>query len=140
MTSRPTEDLDSLTSRASKAVERTSRRDIRPAPPRNRPLPILLLAGVALMAGAVIYQNVSPPSPTRVARDLDAVVEQARASVEESRKASGMLPEALPNASLSAVVHYEPKGDAYRLSATVPGVRVTLEPDGAKQIEYGAAP
>ena len=49
-----------------------------------------------------------------------------------AKSGSGTLPASIPNASLAAVVVYEPGQQDYKLSATVMGVRVTLERDGSK--------
>jgi hypothetical protein len=49
------------------------------------------------------------------------------------------LPDALPNASLAAVVQYEPDSNEYKLVATMMGVRVTLQKNGSKSTDVGVA-
>lgn len=100
--------------------------------------------GVVLLALFVgcVYWLVSisrPPPKKQVAEDLRQVLSQARDSVEASRDETGTLPPALPDAALAALADYEVEGDKYRLSATLLGVRVSMEWDG-KVHEDGAAP
>jgi hypothetical protein len=80
----------------------------------------------------VLWQGYAPPSKARVAQDLERVLDMAKASVDAAKSSSGALPAAIPNASLAAVVVYEPDQQGYKLSTTVMGVRVTLERDGSK--------
>lgn len=90
---------------------------------------LLLVTALALHS---VWTSLRPPSTQQTARDLEAVVDAARQSVEEARSQTGQLPAALPNAALASVVRYEPDAGSYRLSATIMGVRVSLEPDGKK--------
>lgn len=90
---------------------------------------LLVLIAVALHS---VWTAWMPPSAQQTARDLEAVVDAARQSVESVRSRTGQLPSALPNAALASVVRYEPDAGSYRLSATIMGVRVSLEPDGQK--------
>lgn len=90
-----------------------------------------VFAGLILCAYYVWHAN-APPSRLQVAEDLERVLDMAKASVDAAKSGSGALPAAIPNASLAAVVVYEPGQQDYKLSATVMGVRVTLERDGSK--------
>lgn len=140
MSTPPPEDLTTLTSQASREVKKQARANVAPKPLRRRPVGAVLALAAAALLAYLAHRAVAPPSPEKIAKDLDGIVEQARASIEESRKATGTLPASLPNASLSSVVSYEPRKDSYQLTVTLLGVRVTLSPDGTKQTERGVQP
>lgn len=131
------DDLNALIAQA----EQTAARSVLRKPTERRPMWRWLwpavLAGLTVYAVATVWDAISPPSSQKTARDLEAVVDAARRSVEEARTQTGRLPEALPNASLASVVVYEPGTSDYRLSATIMGVRVTLQSDGQKTTETG---
>ncbi len=109
--------------------------------PKRRALASRLSSMVLLAAAAfALYQLWSvfaPPSTGQTTRDLEAAVDAARQSIEDERSRTGRLPEALPNAALASVVRYEPDASTYKLSATILGVRVTLQSDGQKTTETG---
>jgi hypothetical protein len=90
---------------------------------------LLLLTAWSLHS---VWGALRPPTVQQTARDLEAVIDAARQSIESARTQTGQLPSALPNAALASVVRYEPDAGSYRLSATIMGVRVSLEPDGQK--------
>ena len=93
---------------------------------------VRVLAGLFLMAGSVwaidvVWRHVAPHSEEKAVRDLTAIVEQARHSIESARADLGALPEQIPNASLAGVVIYDRSGAGYRLVAESGGVIVTLD-------------
>lgn len=96
-----------------------------------------MLALVLLVAWIArdIWSSLQPPALEQVARDLQATLHSARDSIEQSAGESGKLPDAIPSASLSTVIQYEPAMGTYTLSATVLGVRVTLQRDGTTLTE-----
>ena len=96
-----------------------------------------ILIVLAIYAVYSLWAMFAPPSADKVAHDLDAAVEAAHSLVEKSKSESGQLPETLPSASLGSVVRYEHGQSDYRLSATILGIRVTLERDGKKIVEKG---
>lgn len=139
--STPTPDnLSALTSEASDAVKKQARNKVARRPARVRPIGALLAVAAAIVLAYVAHRSFSPPSQERIEQDLSQIVDQARASIEASRQATGALPEAIPNAALSSLVQYELKGDGYQLTVAVRGVRVTLAPDGTRQLDRGAQP
>lgn len=132
------QDLNALIDAASDTIDKKYSRPV-PASRRSifKPVLSLILLAVIVYAGMSVYGRLAPPGPAKVTRDLESVVEQARAAIEASRKATGEYPDALPNAALASVVEYDHEKDTYKLSATIMGIRVTLEPGGKKQIEKG---
>jgi hypothetical protein len=136
--SRGGDDLSALIRQAEGEVSKQVRRE--PAAPGGSfvgPALGAALAALAIYAVYALWSLFAPPSAGKVTRDLEVAVEAARVSVEKAKSESGQLPETIPSASLGSVVRYEHgKGD-YRLSATILGVRVTLERDGKKIIEKG---
>lgn len=131
------DDLNALIAQA----EQTASRSVLRKPAERRPMGRWLwgavLAGLTVYAVSTLWRELAPPSSQKTASDLEAVVDAARQSVEEARTQTGRLPEALPNASLASVVVYEPGTSDYRLSATIMGVRVTLQSNGQKTTETG---
>jgi hypothetical protein len=99
-----------------------------------------LLLGLICYLGYGAVRLLTPPPASQVASDLEIAVDAARALVESAKATNGTLPEALPSASLASVVAYSHDRDRYQLSATILGVKVTLEQDGKKTIETGMAP
>ncbi len=101
--------------------------------------PVLKIALLLAAAYAVftIWQAFAPPSPGKVEHDLDMAINAAHDVIEKTKADTGDLPDALPNAALAAVVRYEPEPTkvGYTLSATIMGIRVTLEPSGRKRVE-----
>ena len=88
---------------------------------------------LALAGGAYfVWHAYAPPSESQVAEDLEKVLDMTKASVDAAKASSGAPPAAIPNASLAAVVVYEPGQQDYKLSASVMGIRVTLQRDGSK--------
>lgn len=75
------------------------------------------------------------PAADAAARDLAIVVQAAGRSVEAVRGQTGRLPEALPNPAHANLVRYKVTDGAYALSASVLGLRVTLQPDGTTKTE-----
>lgn len=132
---------DDLTALIRQAEGEVSRQKGRAEPARSKlPLGPVLGLITLIVAGCCVYSiwaQLAPPSPDKVARDLDFVIEAARVSVEKSKSETGQLPEALPSASLGPVVRYERGQGDYQLSATILGVRVTLAQDGKKTVEKG---
>ncbi|MDH4152082.1 MAG: hypothetical protein OEV67_16400 [Betaproteobacteria bacterium] len=101
------------------------------------------VAGLLLIAGAVwavdtMWHHVVPHSEERVTRDLAAIIEQARQSVESARAELGRLPERIPNAALANLVFYDYSGEVYRLYTASGEVSVTLDAEGNKRIDKGA--
>ncbi len=132
-------DLEALIQKAHHETLRAERGPQVPPPRRalaGRLWGALLLA-VAAFALHALWSAFAPPSTSQTARDLEAAVDAARKSVEAERSRTGRLPDALPNAALASVVRYEPEVSTYKLSATILGVRVTLETDGRKTTETG---
>lgn len=110
--------------------------------PRGTAHQLRLVAVVAALvfAGTQLWPLLHIPSKGRTAEDLDAIIEQARQSVETARAAQGRLPDTLPNAALAGLVAYTPVGNNYQLFISSGGVSVTLEPDGKKTVKQGSAP
>jgi hypothetical protein len=136
--SRGGDDLAELIQQAEGEVSKQVRRE--PAAPGGSfvgPALGAVLAALAIYAVYALWSLFAPPSAGKVTRDLEVAVEAARVSVEKAKSESGQLPDALPSAALGAVVRYEHGRSDYRLSATILGVRVTLESDGKKVIEKG---
>lgn len=131
-------DLDALIQQAHHETLRVERAA---QAPRRRALAGRLWGAVLLAVAALalhyLWSAFAPPSTTQTTRDLEAAVDAARKSIEDERSRTGRLPEALPNAALASVVRYEPDASTYKLSATILGVRVTLENDGHKTTETG---
>ncbi len=101
------------------------------------------LAGLLLIVGAVwatqsLWHHVAPHSEERVVRDLDAIIEQARHSVESARLEMGRLPERIPNTALANLVFYDYSGEVYRLFVASSDISITLDTDGNKRIDRGA--
>jgi hypothetical protein len=119
------------------------RRETRPVPKGAHAAKVIgtrevVIVAMVLFVGWIareIWSSLQPPAREQVARDLQATLQSAHESIEQSANESGKLPGAIPSASLSTVVRYEPALGTYTLSATVLGVRVTLQRDGATQTE-----
>lgn len=85
--------------------------------------------------------HTSTPSRERIQADLENVLDQARDAVESERRATGRLPDAVPNASLAAVVGYDryvyDHGEGtYRLSASSAGMTVYLDGSGNREVRH----
>ncbi len=134
-------DYANLINEAESAVKAKDAASKKQSAPPNPILRQALLTGMlaALVATSAwtIWSHLAPPSQSHVAHDLEQAIEQARATVDAARKATGALPKALPNAALAAVVRYEPAETNYKLTATILGVRVTLESNGTKSTDFG---
>lgn len=128
------EPLDALIEQAARSEALRARPQASASPRRRGPRMVFVAALLVLCAVAFhsLWTALAPPSTGQTARDLEAVVDAARQSVEAARSRTGQLPSALPNAALASVVRYEPDAGSYRLSASIMGVRVSLEPDGHK--------
>lgn len=98
------------------------------------PLLMMLLVLVPVIVASGIWINESTLSASQIESDLFHLIDRAESSVEKARKASGELPPIIPDAALSAVVAYKPRGDVYTLEASISGLRVRLEEDGAVRI------
>ncbi len=135
-------DLASLIAKAQAEAVRARPQPVAPRPrqPLGRAIVIAVLLSVVAMALHVLWDDLFTPPVRRTTRDLEAAVDAARESIERAKAQTGQLPSALPNAALATVVRYEPDAGGYRLSATIMGVRVTLEPDGRKKTETGVDP
>lgn len=96
-----------------------------------------VLLAVIVYAGVTVSDALSPPSEERVAHDLEQLIEHARQMVDDIQKDTGKLPDAIPNAALASAVQYEKRSTDYKLTATVLGVRVTLEGSGKPITETG---
>lgn len=111
------------------------------APQRSRIQVAAIFSGVLLVviayAGVKVFAAFSPPSEAKVAHDLERVVESAHQLVDGIKKETGKLPDAIPNAALASVVQYEKRDADYKLSATILGVRVSLEGAGKMTTETG---
>lgn len=101
--------------------------------------PALTIAGL-IFAAIQLWPLTRAHSAEQIARDLDTIVELARAAIEASRTAQGRLPDALPNAALAGLVAYTPAGNGYQLFAASGPVAVTLDVDGKKTITRGKQP
>jgi hypothetical protein len=132
------DDLSALIRQAEREVSRQTRRAL-PAPRGSFAKPALgaVLVVLAIYAVYSLWALFAPPSTEKVAHDLEVAVDAARESVEKAKSESGQLPESIPSASLGSVVRYERGQQDYRLSATILGIRVTLEADGKKTVEKG---
>lgn len=134
-------DLSALINSAESEVEKQNRVLQRGVKARRSPaLSAILLGGLVVIlayCGHWLWVALRPPPQQQVVHDLEMAVDQARTSVEAAKSSTGDLPEALPNASLAAVVRYEPDKDDYKLVATMMGVRVTLQRNGAKTTDVG---
>jgi hypothetical protein len=136
--SRGGDDLSALIRQAEGEVSKQVRRA--PAAPGGsfaRPALGTALAALAIYGVYSLWALFAPPSADKVTHDLEVAIEAARESVEKAKSESGQLPEAIPSASLGSVVRYEHGPSDYRLSATILGIRVTLERDGKKIVEKG---
>lgn len=134
------QDLSSLINQAESALEKQGSTGMRDEKQRSLALKPALAIIAFLMIGYFgnwLWMIFAPPTQNQVVHDLEAVVAQARASVDQAKADSGSLPDALPNASLAAVVHYEPDQGTYTLVASMMGVRVTLQKDGTKSTDTG---
>ena len=133
-------DLDSLIGEASAAVDkaenlrqtRASRRQRKLGPPIATAISLLIVA----YAASTIWSRLAPPSDKQVEQDLAKTVTQAKAIIDQSRKETGQLPEALP-AAMASVVRYDKTDKAYTLSATILGVRVSMKSDGMMSTDRG---
>lgn len=134
-------DLSSLINEAEKQIDHRDQTVARVSRPRKK-LPLgyilagLLWAVIAFM-GFKLWQQIRPPAEQQIEQDLDAVIEQAHAAIETAKADTGELPDALPDAALASVVGYEHDREGYKLTATIMGIRVTLERDGKKTTERG---
>ena len=139
--SRGGDDLSALIRQAEGEVSRQTRQT-RPASSGLdlKKLLVPALLSVAAYCTYAVWAQFAPPSPDKVALDLDLAIEAARDSVEKSKSETGQLPEVLPGAALGSVVRYERGTNDYRLSASILGVQVTLERDGRKTTEKGVKP
>ncbi len=104
-----------------------------------------LLGGAALLVlimylAHVSWSRLGGPTEQQTAQDLEQAVQAAGAVVEDARRQTGKLPDVLPRSELASVVQYEPAGGSYTLSATILGVRVTLQSDGTTKTETGVPP
>lgn len=138
----PTRDKDLATliddaEREAAATARGRSRSDAPRPRRSRLPTAVALAAAAAFGAHELWAHYFAPTAAKVTRDLEHTVDLARDSIEESRKRIGALPEALPNASLAAVVAYESRNTSYRLSASMGGVRVVIDWDGSRSIDRG---
>lgn len=124
-------------------AEKTTRGHAREQPTRKVPrIPwryvfAMLLAGTFGYAGTRILAVLFPPSQKQIAEDLQTVLDRARDAIETSKAEAGKLPDALPNAALASVVKYEHDNTDYQLTATIMGVKVTMERSGRKTTELG---
>ena len=138
------QDLSSLISAAHDEANRMQRRPLPASGKGTRSAQTVLLASLAgaglVFAMTQLWPLARPHSADQTARDLDAIVEQARAAVEDRRSVQGRLPEALPNAALAGLVAYTPAENAYQLFAASGTVSVTLDRDGKKTIDQGRQP
>lgn len=133
------DNLSELISQAENTSQQQA--EARPAAKR-KPIPFrlifgVLLASVVAYAGTKISAALSPPTQKEVAHDLEVVIDKAHDAIEAAKTKTGELPDALPNAALASVVRYDHDKDTYSLSATILGIRVTLEPGGKKKTETG---
>jgi hypothetical protein len=143
MQSKP--DLHSLTRAAYDEVQATASRSQRAKSPRGARASwtpaVWALLGVLLVYGLWHLGDLHLPSrkSTRAEADLESVLVQARDAVEAVRRAERALPDALPSASLAAVVRYERyvndhHEESYRLSASSHGVTLLLDSDGNREV------
>lgn len=142
-TPKSTDDLAHLVGVAADYVK--SREDAvpKPSPSSVRYIRLFLQAAivVALAWGCFsLYGHLAPPSRGDVVRDLQTVIDQARAVVEKAREETGSLPDRLPSSTLASVVQYEPMGKTYRLSTAIMGVRLTQESDGKRTVKEEESP
>ena len=143
MQSKP--DLHSLTRAAYDEVQETAtraeRRKLASAEhDRSRPATWALI-GALLVYGLWHLGDLHLPSrkSTRAEADLESVLAQARDAVEAVRRTERALPDALPSASLAAVVRYERYAndhheESYRLSASSHGITLLLDSDGNREV------
>jgi hypothetical protein len=129
--------IDQAENQVSQQAARSAKASRKPGPSLFKPVMMALLAGLTVYAVFAIWTRLAPPGPAAITHDLEVVLERARDAVESAKKETGEYPDALPNASLASVVSYNHETDNYQLSATIMGIRVTLEPGGKKQIEKG---
>lgn len=138
-----TQDLSSLISAAQDEADRKEQPsfDGKPKASARRAWvqPALVAAGL-VFAAIQLWPLARTHSADQTARDLDAIVEQARASLEATRTAQGRLPDVLPNAALAGLVAYTPAGNGYQLFAASGSVAVMLDVDGKKTITRGKQP
>lgn len=136
-------DLSSLIGAAQTEVARAQSQHLAQRAPPSRLARHARLAGSAI-ALAIAASQLLPlyrgGDRGQTAKDLDAIIEQARQAVDAALAAQGRLPDALPNAALAGLVAYTPVGNSYQLFAASGGVSVTLEPDGKKTVKQGSAP
>lgn len=96
---------------------------------------------VALVAWHFGVFHSPTPSRGRIQADLEKVLDQARNALESERRDTGRLPDAVPNASLAAIVRYErhvyDHGEGtYRLSASSAGITVYLDGSGNREVRH----
>lgn len=92
---------------------------------------VTLLAALGFF-GYTVWRHAAPPPKSSIADDLEYAVDLAKTAIDAAKSRTGELPAAIPNASIASVVRYENDAQGYKLSATMMGVRVTLERDGSK--------
>ncbi len=140
MSSPTPNDYSALISQASAEVDKKAQaqqlRESRRKKNTGQQIAVAVCTLVVSIAGYQIWSRLAPPGDKQVAKDLENTVEQARAVIDQTRKETGQLPDALP-AAMASVVRYEKTDKAYKLSATVLGVRVTMESDGPKRTDFG---
>ncbi len=141
MQSKP--DLHSLTQAAYDEVQETTGRSRRPTSGKGQPLwwkpAAWTLLGVLLVYGLWQLGNLSSRKGASAEADLESVLTQARDVVEAARRADRDLPDALPSASLAAIVRYERyvndhHEQAYRLSVSSHGITLWLDSDGNRDV------
>lgn len=134
-------DLSDLIDRAADEVSLSAAaRERRARPQRTSSLSAIIAVGLVaagLYLGHGLWRYHAAPTNERVAQDLERALNLARTAIEAARASTGVLPKALPNASLAAVVQYQPDQDDYKLVATMMGVRITLQKDGSKSTDTG---
>lgn len=101
---------------------------------------LLLLPLLVLQAHFAVIESLTHLAfPARALRqgqaDMKAVLGAAREAVEAVRRGSGALPDAIPSAALAALVHYDRRGDAYRLSMSDGRSIATMDGDGAVRFQ-----
>jgi hypothetical protein len=132
-------DLSELLQQAESQVQRQA--EARPArkrnPPPYRAIFSTLLVCLIVYSGYKVIAVFAPPDQQQATHDLEAVIEKAHVLVDKVKAETGELPDTLPNAALASVVRYDHDKDTYSLTATILGIRVTLEPGGKKKTETG---
>ena len=98
---------------------------------------VMVLFASSAWAFYSMWHHIAPRSPEKIIGDLDGIIEQARDSVESTRRDFGRLPERLPNAALANVVFYDTAGETYRLFVTSGEFSVMIDNDGRKTVNKG---